>query len=180
LAGELLCDYYHRRFGVDTRGLRFPGLISSKTPPGGGTTDYAVEIYYAAVQHGHYACFLKADTRLDMMYMPDALHAAIALMEADGSRLQHRNAYNITAMSIAPHDIAAAIRQALPGFTITYAVDPVRQAIADSWPRHMDDSIARAEWGWSPRFDLAAMTQDMLAKLTAKFATEQGTHHGTR
>ena len=180
LAGELLCDYYHRRFGVDTRGLRFPGLISSKTPPGGGTTDYAVEIYYAAVQHGHYACFLKADTRLDMMYMPDALHAAIALMEADGSRLQHRNAYNITAMSVAPHDIAAAIRQALPGFTITYAVDPVRQAIADSWPRHMDDSIARTEWGWSPRFDLAAMTQDMLAKLTAKFATEQGAHHGTR
>jgi nucleoside-diphosphate-sugar epimerase len=179
LAGELLCDYYHRRFGVDTRGLRFPGLISSKTLPGGGTTDYAVEIYYAAVQHGHYECFLKAETRLDMMYMPDALHAAIALMEADGSRLQHRNAYNITAMSVTPHDIAAEIRKALPSFTITYAVDPVRQAIADSWPRHLDDTVARAEWGWRPRFDLTAMTQDMLAKLAARFTTEQGTHHGT-
>jgi nucleoside-diphosphate-sugar epimerase len=180
LAGELLCDYYHRRFGVDTRGLRYPGLISYKTPPGGGTTDYAVEIYYAALQQGHYTCFLTAETRLDMMYMPDALHAAIALMEADGSRLQHRNAYNITAMSVAPRDIAAEIRKVLPGFTITYAVDPVRQAIAESWPRHLDDTIARTEWGWSPRFDLAAMTQDMLAKLAAKFATEQGEKYGTR
>jgi nucleoside-diphosphate-sugar epimerase len=180
LAGELLCDYYHRRFGVDTRGLRYPGLISYTTPPGGGTTDYAVEIYYAAVQHGHYTCFLKADTRLDMMYMPDALHAAMALMEAEGSRLQHRNAYNITAMSVAPHDIAAEIHKALPGFTMTYAVDPVRQAIADSWPRHLDDSVARREWGWSPCFDLAAMTQDMLDKLAARFTTAQEKHHGPR
>jgi len=168
LAGELLCDYYHRRFGVDTRGLRFPGLISSTTPPGGGTTDYAVEIYYAAVQHGHYACFLKPETRLDMMYMPDALHAAMALMEADGTRLRHRNAYNVTAMSFAPQDIAAEIHKALPSFTITYAVDPVRQAIADSWPQSMDDTVARLEWGWRPRFDLAAMTQDMLAKLAVQ------------
>jgi nucleoside-diphosphate-sugar epimerase len=179
IAGELLCDYYHRRFGVDTRGLRLPGLISYKTPPGGGTTDYAVEIYYAALQHGHYECFLKPDTRLDMMYMPDALYAAMALMEADGTFLQHRNAYNVTAMSFAPQDIAAEIRKALPHFTITYAVDPVRQAIADSWPRHMDDTVAHAEWGWSPRFDLATMTQDMLEKLAAKFATEGEAHQGT-
>lgn len=178
LTGELLCDYYHRRFGVDTRGLRYPGLISSKTPPGGGTTDYAVEIYYAALQHGHYTCFLQADTRLDMMYMPDALDAAIALMEADGSTLQHRNAYNITAMSFAPQDIAAEICKALPNFTITYAVDPVRQAIAESWPRHMDDSVARTEWGWQPRFDLPTMTQDMLEKLAVKFATARGEQHG--
>jgi nucleoside-diphosphate-sugar epimerase len=168
LAGELLCDYYHRRFGVDTRGLRLPGLISYTTPPGGGTTDYAVEIYYAAVQHGHYACFLKPETRLDMMYMPDALRAAMALMEADGTRLRHRNAYNVTAMSFAPQDIAAEIHKALPSFTITYAVDPVRQAIADSWPRSMDDTVARLEWGWRPRCDLAAMTQDMLAKLAVQ------------
>lgn len=168
LAGELLCDYYHRRFGVDTRGLRFPGLISSTTPPGGGTTDYAVEIYYAAVQHGHYECFLKPETRLDMMYMPDALRAAMALMEADGTRLRHRNAYNVTAMSFAPQDIAAEIHKALPNFTITYAVDPVRQAIADSWPQSMDDTVARLEWGWQPRFDLAAMTQDMFAKLAVQ------------
>jgi nucleoside-diphosphate-sugar epimerase len=179
IAGELLCDYYHRRFGVDTRGLRLPGLISYKTPPGGGTTDYAVEIYYAALQHGHYECFLKPDTRLDMMYMPDALYAAMTLMAADGTSLQHRNAYNVTAMSFAPQDMAAEIRKALPHFTITYAVDPVRQAIADSWPRHMDDTVARAEWGWRPRFDLAAMTQDMLEKLAAKFATEGEAHQGT-
>jgi nucleoside-diphosphate-sugar epimerase len=174
LAGELLCDYYHRRFGVDTRGLRFPGLISSKTPPGGGTTDYAVEIYYAALQHGQYRCFLRPETRLDMMYMPDALQAAMALMEADSTTLRHRNAYNVTAMSVAPQDIAAAIRTALPHFTITYAVDPVRQAIADSWPRHLDDTVARTEWGWCPRFDLAATTQDMLEKLVRKFATAAG------
>jgi nucleoside-diphosphate-sugar epimerase len=174
LAGELLCDYYHQRFGVDTRGLRFPGLISSKTPPGGGTTDYAVEIYYAALQHGQYTCFLRPETRLDMMYMPDALQAAMALMEADSTALRHRNAYNVTAMSVAPQDIAAAIRQALPHFTITYAVDPVRQAIADSWPRHLDDTAARTEWGWCPRFDLAATTRDMLEKLAQKFATAAG------
>jgi nucleoside-diphosphate-sugar epimerase len=179
VAGELLCDYYHRRFGVDTRGLRLPGLISYKTPPGGGTTDYAVEIYYAALQHGHYECFLKPETRLDMMYMPDALYAAMALMEADGATLQHRNAYNVTAMSVAPQDMARQIQRILPGFTISYAIDPVRQAIADSWPRHLDDTAARTEWGWNPRFDLATMTQDMCEKLAAKFATERETHHGT-
>lgn len=174
LAGELLGDYYHRRFDVDTRGLRFPGLISSKTPPGGGTTDYAVEIYYAALQHGQYTCFLQPETRLDMMYMPDALQAAMALMEADSTSLRHRNAYNVTAMSVAPQDIAAEIRIALPHFTITYVVDPVRQAIADSWPRHLDDTVARTEWGWCPRFDLAATTRDMLEKLALKFATAAG------
>lgn len=177
LTGELLCDYYHRRYGVDTRGLRFPGLISHKTLPGGGTTDYAVEIYYAALTHGHYTCFLQADTRLDMMYMPDALQAAIALMEAGGSTLRHRNAYNVTAMSFAPQDIAVEIQQTLPHFTIAYAVDPVRQAIADSWPRHMDDSVARTEWGWRPHFDLATMTQDMLAKLAHKLTPRQETSH---
>jgi len=177
LTGELLCDYYHRRFGVDTRGLRFPGLISYKTPPGGGTTDYAVEIYYAALTQGQYTCFLQADTRLDMMYMPDALRAAIALMEADGATLQHRNAYNVTAMSFAPQDIAAEIHKSLPHFTITYAVDPLRQAIAESWPRNMDDTVARTEWGWRPRFDLATMTQDMLEKLALKLANQQETTH---
>jgi nucleoside-diphosphate-sugar epimerase len=179
LAGELLCEYYYRRFGVETRGLRYPGLISYKTPPGGGTTDYAVEIFYAAGADGHYTCFLAPETRLDMMYMPDALHAAIALMEADGSRLVHRNAYNITAMSFTPEEVAAAIRTHLPGFRITYDVDPVRQAIADSWPDVMDDSAARREWGWQPRFDLAAMTRDMLEKLAVTPRTPQEGNHGT-
>ncbi|MGR9108623.1 MAG: NAD-dependent epimerase/dehydratase family protein [Gammaproteobacteria bacterium] len=168
VAGELLCDYYHRRYGLDTRGLRFPGLVSYLTAPGGGTTDYAVEIYYAALTAGHYECFLQADTRLDMMYMPDALDATIALMEADGAKLLHRNAYNVTAMSFAPRDVAAEIKKILPGFRITYAVDPLRQSIAESWPRNMDDSAARTEWGWQPRYDLKAMTRDMLEKLTQK------------
>jgi nucleoside-diphosphate-sugar epimerase len=167
LTGELLCDYYHR-FGIDTRGLRFPGLISYKTPPGGGTTDYAVEIYYAALRSGHYTCFLKPHTRLDMMYMPDALQAAMALMEADGEALHHRNAYNVTAMSVTPEEMAAAIQNVQPDFSIDYAIDPVRQAIADSWPDRLDDSVARQEWGWHPRFDLHAMTRDMLKNLAVK------------
>jgi nucleoside-diphosphate-sugar epimerase len=179
LAGELLCEYYYHRFGVETRGLRYPGLISYKTPPGGGTTDYAVEIFYAAVADGHYTCFLTPETRLDMMYMPDALHAAIALMEADGSRLVHRNAYNVTAMSFTPEEVAAAIRTHLPRFRIAYDVDPARQAIADSWPDAMDDSAARREWGWQPRFDLAAMTRDMLEHLAVIPRTPQGDEHGT-
>ncbi len=179
LTGELLCDYYHRRFGVDTRGLRFPGLISYKTPPGGGTTDYAVEIFYAALQEGRYSCFLKPDTRLDMMYMPDAIRAAMTLMEADGGRLSHRNAYNVTAMSFAPEELAAQIRTFLTGFSIGYNVDPLRQAIADSWPRHMDDGTARAEWGWEPHYDLAAMTREMLAQLAAKLGKPRENQHGT-
>ncbi len=169
VAGELLCDYYARRFGVDTRGLRYPGIISNVTPPGGGTTDYAVDIYYSAVQHGKYTCFLRQDTFLDMMYMPDAIHAAINLMEADAAKLRHRNAFNVTAMSFTPEQIAAEIRKHLPGFTLDYQIDPVRQGIADSWPNHMDDSAARAEWGWKPEYDLASMTTDMIRVLKNRF-----------
>jgi nucleoside-diphosphate-sugar epimerase len=169
VAGELLCDYYARRYGVDTRGLRYPGIISNVTPPGGGTTDYAVDIYYSAVQQGKYTCFLRKDTFLDMMYMPDAIEAAIHLMEADASKLKHRNAFNVSAMSFAPEHIAAEIRKHLPGFTMDYQIDPVRQGIADSWPNHMDDSAAREEWGWSPKYDLASMTADMISVLKNRF-----------
>jgi nucleoside-diphosphate-sugar epimerase len=167
VAGELLCDYYHHRFGVDTRGVRYPGLVSWLTQPGGGTTDYAVEIYHDAVESGRYECFLAADTQLDMMYMPDAIRAAIELMEADPARLEHRNAFNITAMQVTPASLADSIRQHLPAFEISYAVDPIRQAIADSWPRHIDDSAAQSEWDWAPAFDAASMTADMLANLQA-------------
>jgi nucleoside-diphosphate-sugar epimerase len=169
VTGELLCDYYCSRFGADTRGLRLPGLISYVAPPGGGTTDYAVEIFHQAMHHKHYTCFLGPATRLDMMYMPDAIRAMVELMGADAARLRHRNAYNITAMSFTPSELADAIRVHIPDFTIDYRVDPMRQSIADSWPRSLDDSAARAEWDWSPRFDLAAMTADMLARLRDKY-----------
>jgi nucleoside-diphosphate-sugar epimerase len=172
VAGELLCDYYYRRFGVDTRGLRFPGLISYGAPPGGGTTDYAVEIFHAAIRHSRYTCFLRPDTRLDMMYMPDAVKALIDLMEADPARLVHRNAFNITAMNFTPREIAAEIAQHIPGFTLDYRIDPVRQAIADSWPNSLDDSAAREEWGWAPEHDLASMTADMLANLRPRLTAE--------
>lgn len=162
VSGELLCDYYYHRFGVDVRGLRYPGLISSKTLPGGGTTDYAVDIFYAAIKSQHYDCFLRADTQLDMMYMPDAIDAAINLMTADSQRLKHRNAFNVTAMSFTPQQLAVEIQKHIPEFTITYSVDPLRQAIADSWPRHMNDCAARSEWGWRAQFDLQAMVKDML------------------
>jgi nucleoside-diphosphate-sugar epimerase len=168
VAGELLCDYYHVRFGVDTRGLRFPGLISYVAPPGGGTTDYAVDIFYHALEHGRYTCFLAADTQLDMMYMPDAIRAAIDVMEADPKRLVHRNAFNVTAMQLTPRTLSDAIRAELPDFTIDYDVDPVRQRIADSWPRRIDDDAARAEWGWQPEYDMKAMTRDMLKHLRVK------------
>lgn len=168
VAGELLCDYYFKRFGVDTRGVRYPGIISYHTLPGGGTTDYAVEIYYEAIKHKKYTCYLKQGTHLDMMYMPDAIKAAIDLMEADPSKLIHRNAFNVTAMSIAPDDIAAEIKKVIPEFTINYKVDPIRQAIADSWPNKMDDSAAREEWNWLAQYDLQSMTRDMLEKLTEK------------
>jgi len=168
ISGELLCDYYWRKHGVDTRGLRYPGLISYLTPPGGGTTDYAIEIFHEAIKKGSYVCFLEKNTRLDMMYMPDAIGAAINLMEADFSHLKHRNAFNITAMSITPDDLAREIKKMIPHFTITYCVEPVKQAIADSWPRHMDDSAAREEWGWKASYDLAAMTRDMIEKLIHK------------
>ena len=162
VTGELLCDYYFRRYGVDTRGLRFPGLISYKTPPRGGTTDYAVEMFYAAVREKRYECFLKEGTRLDMMYMPDAIRAAIELMKAEPTRLIHRNAFNITAMSLAPEDIFAEIKKHIPDFTMTYKIDLMRQAIADSWPHRMDDSPARTEWNWKPEYDLATMTKEMM------------------
>jgi nucleoside-diphosphate-sugar epimerase len=171
VAGELLCDYYHDRYGVDTRGLRYPGLISSKTLPGGGTTDYAVHMFYAALKDRRYECFLKPDTRLDLMYMPDAIRAAIQLMEADGNRLGHRNAYNVTAICATPRDLADAITRRVPDFTIGYSIDPIRQTIADSWPRHMDDRAARIEWGWNPTFDLHAMVDDMLDTLSARLGS---------
>ncbi len=168
VSGELLCDYYALRFGVDTRGLRLPGLISYTAPPGGGTTDYAVNIFYQAIRYEHFSCFLRGDSRLDMMYMPDAIRAMIELMEAAASRLTHRNAYNLTAMSITPEELAAEIRKHIPGFVIDYDVDPERQAIADSWPQSLDDSAARADWNWAPQFDLGAMTRDMLDRLSKK------------
>jgi nucleoside-diphosphate-sugar epimerase len=166
VSGELLCDYYHKHFAIDTRGVRYPGLISHKTLPGGGTTDYAVHIFYAALKDKYYDCFLKPETRLDMMYMPDAINAAIKLMEVDSKQLIHRNAYNITAMSFTPEDLAIEIKKHIPEFTMNYDIDPVRQAIADSWPRHMDDSAARKEWNWEPEYDLSSMVKDMLEQLS--------------
>jgi nucleoside-diphosphate-sugar epimerase len=163
-----LCDYYAARFGVDTRGLRLPGLISRAAPPGGGTTDYAVEMFRQAVRYEHYTCYLGPQTRLDMMYMPDAVEAIIKLMEADAARLRYRNAYNVAAMSFTPAELADAIRRHIPAFAIEYRVDPVRQAIADSWPRSLDDSAARDDWNWSPRFDIKTMTADMLSRSIEK------------
>ncbi len=174
VSGELLCDYYAARFGVDSRGLRLPGLISYAAPPGGGTTDYAVEIFHQALRYQHYTCFLGADTRLDMMYMPDAIRATIALMEADAALLRHRNAYNVTAMSITPVELAAELRKHIPTFAIDYQVDPVRQAIADSWPCALDDSAAREDWGFAPRFDLAGMVADILARLRERVQPTRG------
>lgn len=171
VAGELLCDYYYHKYSVDTRGVRWPGLISYVTPPGGGTTDYAVEIFYEAVKHGRYLhCFLKKGTSLDMMYMPDAIASAIMIMEADSHQLKHRNAYNVTAMSFTPEDITREIKKHIPNFTIGYKIDPVRQAIAESWPNKLDDSAARSDWGWQPKYDLSTMTADMINKLSAKFS----------
>jgi len=174
VAGELLCDYYFARYDVDTRGLRYPGLISHVAPPGGGTTDYAVHIFHDALEHGHYTCFLRADTQLDMMYMPDAIRASIEVMEADPARLRHRNAFNVTAMQFTPAVLAAEIVKHSAGFRIEYDVDPVRQRIADSWPRRLDDSAAREEWGWQPQYDLATMTADMLQQLREKAAALMG------
>lgn len=165
VSGELLCDYYYQKFGVDTRGVRFPGLISYVTPPGGGTTDYAVDIFYQALEKGTYSSFIKEGTYMDMMYMPDALNAIIDLMEADPSRLEHRNAFNITAMSFEPGEIAAEIKKHLPDFTMTYDVDPVRQAIADSWPNSIDATAAKKEWDFKADFTIETMTTDMLNKL---------------
>ena len=173
VTGELLADYYARRFGVDTRSVRFPGLISYTTPPGGGTTDYAVDIYYSAVKGEPFKCPLKPGTFMDMMYMPDALRAAIEIMEADPTRLKHRNSFNIASMSFDPEIIYAKIREYMPEFTMTYELDPLRQAIADSWPDSLDDTCARDEWDWKPEFDLDTMTRDMIKNLRIKFGIEK-------
>ncbi len=168
VTSELLSDYYHKRFGVDTRSVRYPGIISNVTLPGGGTTDYAVEIYYEAIKSGRYTSFLKAGTFLDMMYMPDALNATIQLMEADPTRLRHRNSFNISAMSLDPEMIAAEIRKHIPEFKLDYKIEEAKQQIADTWPNSMDDSCARQEWDWKPEWDLATMTADMLRAVQEK------------
>ena len=168
VAGELLCDYYYSKFNVDVRGVRFPGLISYEALPGGGTTDYAVDIYYEALKHGKYASYIGEGTFMDMMYMPDALAGIIGLMEADLAKLKHHNSFNITAMAFAPETLAAEIRKHIPGFIMSYDVDPIRQAIADSWPNSLDDSAAREEWGWNPQYTLETMTIDMLEQLRKK------------
>jgi len=165
---ELLSDYYFKKYGVDTRSVRFPGIISYITPPGGGTTDYAVDIYYYAVRGEQFTCPIKQGTLMDMMYMPDALNAAITLMEADPTRLIHRNGFNVAAMSFDPETIYAEIKKHKPDFKMVYDVDPLKQGIADSWPDCMDDSCARKEWDWKPQYDLSTMTVDMLDKLTKK------------
>ncbi|MDO4671315.1 NAD-dependent epimerase/dehydratase family protein [Falsiporphyromonas endometrii] len=169
VSGELLGDYYFKRFGVDTRSVRFPGLISNVTPPGGGTTDYAVDIFYAAVKEGKFVCPIKEGTYMDMMYMPDALNGAIQLMEADPTRLKHRNSFNIASMSFAPEHIAAAVKKLMPDFVMEYDVDPLRQGIAESWPNSLDDSCARAEWDWAPKYDLDSMAEDMIKVLKKRF-----------
>ena len=166
---ELLSDYYYMKYGVDTRSVRYPGIISYVTPPGGGTTDYAVDIYYYAVRGEKFVCPIKQGTLMDMIYMPDALHASIMLMEADPAKLVHRNAFNLASMSFAPETIYASIKKHMPQFEMEYRVDPLKQHIADSWPDCMDDSCARQEWGWQPKYDLEAMTTDMLEKLRLKF-----------
>jgi nucleoside-diphosphate-sugar epimerase len=170
VAGELLCDYYFRRFGVDVRGVRYPGIISNVTPPGGGTTDYAVEIYYEAIRNEHYSCFVREDTVLPMMYMPDCIKGTIDLMEADLSRLEHHADFNMAGMSFSAGELAASIQAHIPAFTVAYEPDPVKQAIADSWPRSIDDSAARKGWGWEPGYDLDRMTADMLEKLGQRYA----------
>ena len=169
VSGELLSNSYALKFVVDTRSVRFPGLISYVTPPGGGTTDYAVDIYYSAVKGEKFICPIKAGTFMDMMYMPDALRAAIEIMEADASRLVHLNSFNIASMSFDPDIIYRKIKEYVPSFEMEYQVDPLRQAIAESWPNSLDDTCARLEWDWKPEFDLDAMTRDMLDKLRIKF-----------
>lgn len=169
VSGELLSDYYYKRFGVDTRSVRFPGLISNVALPGGGTTDYAVDIYYKAVQEGRFVCPIKAGTYMDMMYMPDALRAMVQLMEANPDRLVHRNSFNITAMSFDPEEIAASVRNYIPSFTMSYEVDELRQGIAESWPNSLDDTCARQEWDWNPEYDLNTMSKDMIETLQERY-----------
>ena len=167
---ELLSDYYFNKYGVDTRAVRFPGIISNVTLPGGGTTDYAVEIYYEAIRSGRFTCPVPADVYMDMIYMPDALRACVELMEADPSKLVHRNSFNIASMSFTPEIICAEIRKRMPAFEMTYDIDPVKREIAESWPNSLDDTCAREEWGWKPEWDLSRMTDDMLAHIRAKLA----------
>ncbi|MEM0057381.1 MAG: L-threonine 3-dehydrogenase [Candidatus Bathyarchaeia archaeon] len=169
VAGELLCNYYFHRYGIDVRSVRYPGIISSETPPGGGTTDYAVEIFYEAIRHKRYTCFLRADTVLPMMYMPDCINAALKLMEAEPSRIKCRTSYNVAAMSFSPAELVAEIKKYIPDFVCEYKPD-YRQQIADSWPMTIDDSAAREDWGWRPEYDLAAMVKDMIEKLSRRFA----------
>lgn len=164
LAGELWCEYYFRRYGVDVRSLRYPGLIGWKTAPGGGTTDYAVDIYFKAIQEKHFDCFLSADTYLPMMYMEDAVKATLDLMEAPAEQVKVRKSYNISSMSFCPAQIASTIKKHIPEFTISYKPD-FRQAIADSWPKSIDDSVARKDWGWQHQYGLEEMTQDILENL---------------
>jgi nucleoside-diphosphate-sugar epimerase len=164
VAGELLADYYFKRFGVDVRGLRYPGIISSETLPGGGTTDYAVEIFYEAIKNKKYTCFVRGNTVLPMMYMPDCINATIQLMEADLDRLKHHSDFNVAALSFSAGELAAEIKKHIPEFECTYEPD-FRQQIADSWPRTIDDSAAREEWGWKPEYDLPRMVEDMIEKL---------------
>ena len=168
VSGELLCDYYHQKYGLDTRGVRYPGIISNVTPPGGGTTDYAVDIYYKAIQEKKFTCNLKPGTYLDMMYMPDCIRAGIEIMEAAPSKLTHRNAFNVAAMSFEPEMIAAEIRKHISEFEMDYEIDEIRQAIAESWPNKMDDTAAYEEWGWKHEYDLPKMTNDMFEVLSKK------------
>lgn len=168
VSGELLGDYYVHKYGMDVRGLRYPGIISHETLPGGGTTDYAVAIYYDAIKYGKYTCFVREDTMLPMMYMPDCLNATIQLFRADKSKLKHHSDFNLAAMSFDVKELANSIRKHIPEFEIEYKPD-FRQAIADTWPRSIDDSAAREEWGWQPKYDLDAMTQDMLKHIREKY-----------
>ena len=168
VTGELLSNYYNQKYGIDTRSIRFPGIISNKTLPGGGTTDYAVEIYYEALRSGRYTCAVPHDVYMDMIYMPDALRAIVELMEADPAKLKHRNSFNLASMSFTPDILAAEIKRHIPDFTIDFDIDPVKEAIANSWPNQLDDSCAREEWGWKPEWDISAMTRDMLEKVAIK------------
>jgi nucleoside-diphosphate-sugar epimerase len=163
-AGERFCEYYHQKYGVDVRSIRYPGLIGYKSAPGGGTTDYAVHIYHEALKTGTYECFLSEHTALPMMYMPDAIRATIELMDAPAEKVKIRSSYNLGGISFDPSQIAAEIKKHIPDFTITYKPD-FRQAIADSWPKSIEDTRAREDWGWNPKYDLASMTQDMLDNL---------------
>ena len=168
VAGELLCDYYFLKYQVDSRGLRFPGLISNVTLPGGGTTDYAVSIYYDAVKYGKYTSYIAENTYMPMMYMPDALNAIVDLMEANPSNLKERNAFNISSMSFSPEEIASSIAKIIPNFQLSYNVDPLRQAIANSWPQSLDCSEAKKQWNFTYKYDIDSMSKDMITKLQIK------------